>query len=347
MTQHNNESGFRVPPSGFRPPEWRPPGTWVHWLLVIVLAILLIATARSAFYTVGTDVEAVVLRLGRYTTTEGAGFHLKLPFGFDTVARFPTARVLKQEFGFRTTKADVRSEFVKGPYAVESLTLTGDLNIADVEWIVQYRITSATDYWFHLNDPDATVRDLSEAVLREVAGSRTVDDLLTVGRNQIEAEAQTLLQKSFNSYKAGIKVIAVQLRGVTPPEPVQASFNDVNRAEQDREKLINEAKATYNREIPKAEGQALQMVERAEGARRERVNRAMGDAGRFKDILAEYKKSPDVTRKRLYLETMAQVLPAIDEITVLDVSAKSGILPVLQLGSAVERLPEAPARGAP
>ena len=332
--------------AGFRPPEWRPPGTWIHWVLWVVLALLAVATARSAFYTVGTDEHAVVLRLGRYTTTEGPGFHFKLPFGLDTVARFPTERVLKQEFGFRTTKADVRSEFVKGPYAVESLTLTGDLNIADVEWIVQYRITSATDYWFHLNEPDATVRDLSEAVLREVAGSRTVDDLLTVGRNQIEAEAQTLLQKSFNSYHAGIKVIAVQLRGVTPPEPVQASFNDVNRAEQDREKLINEARAAYNRESPKAEGEALQAVERAEGARRERVNRAKGDAERFRQILAEYKKSPDVTRKRLYLETMAQVLPAIDEITVLDGGAKSGILPVLQLSSGVVKMPEAPAAAA-
>ena len=331
--------------AGFRPPEWRPPGTWAHWILWLVLALLAVATARSAFYTVGTDEQAVVLRLGRYTTTESAGFHFKLPFGLDTVARFPTERVLKQEFGFRTTKADVRSEFVKGPYAVESLTLTGDLNIADVEWIVQYRITSATDYWFHLNDPDATVRDLSEAVLREVAGSRTVDDLLTVGRNQIEAEAQTLLQKSFNAYKAGIKVIAVQLRGVTPPEPVQASFNDVNRAEQDREKMINEARAAYNREIPKAEGEALQAVERAEGARRERVNRAIGDAERFKQILTEYRKSPDVTRKRLYLETMAQVLPAIDEITVLDAGQKGGVLPVLQLGAGALKFPEAPAAG--
>ena len=332
--------------AGFRPPEWRPPGTWIHWILWVVLALMAVTTARGAFYTVGTDEQAVVLRLGRYTATEGPGFHLKLPFGLDTVARFPTERVLKQEFGFRTTKADVRSEFVKGPYAVESLTLTGDVNIADVEWIVQYRITSATDYWFHLNEPDATVRDLSEAVLREVAGSRTVDDLLTVGRNQIEAEAQILLQKSFNSYHAGIKVIAVQLRGVTPPEPVQASFNDVNRAEQDREKLINEARAAYNREIPKAEGEALQAVERAEGARRERVNRAKGDAERFRQILAEYKKSPDVTRKRLYLETMAQVLPAIDEITVLDTGSKSGVLPVLQLGAGVVKMPDAPAAAA-
>lgn len=331
--------------AGFRPPEWRPPGTWIHWILWVVLALLAVVTARSAFFTVGTDEEAVVLRLGHFAATEGAGFHFKLPFGLDTVARFPTQRVLKQEFGFRTTKADVRSEFVKGPYAAESLTLTGDLNIADVEWIVQYRITSATDYWFHLNDPDATVRDLSEAVLREVAGSRTVDDLLTVGRNQIEAEAQILLQKSFNAYKSGIKVIAVQLRGVTPPEPVQASFNDVNRAEQDREKMINEARAAYNREIPKAEGEALQTVERAEGARRERINRAKGDAERFRQILTEYKKSPEVTRKRLYLETMAQVLPKIDELTVLDAGQKGGILPVLQLGSGATNLPGAPAAG--
>lgn len=331
--------------AGYRAPTWRPPGTWIHWILWAVLAILTLLTLRSAFYTVATDEQAVVLRLGRFSTTEGPGFHFKLPFGLDTVARFPTERVLKQEFGFRTTKADVRSEFVKQPYAVESLTLTGDLNIADVEWIVQYRITSATDYWFHLNDPDATVRDLSEAVIREVAGSRTVDVLLTVGRNEVEVEAQNLLQHSLNAYKAGIKIVAVQLRGVTPPEPVQASFNDVNRAEQDREKLIDQARASYNREIPKAEGEALQAVERAEGLRRERVNRAMGDAQRFKSILAEYKKSPEVTRKRLYLETMAQVLPAVDEITVLD-AQKSGVLPVLQLGSSAAKvLPAAAVSG--
>lgn len=316
---------------GFDPQNFSMGARWAQWLLYAALAIGVFAAARGSFYTVDTEEKAVVLRLGRLQSIEGPGFHFKLPFDIDEIERFPTERVLKEEFGFRTTKAGVRSEFAKAPYVQESLSLTGDLNIADVEWIVQYRITDPTEYWFHLQEPGQTVRDLSEAVLREVIGSRTVDQVLTVGRSEIEVECQRLLQAALSSYKSGIKVVAVQLRNVTPPEPVQASFNDVNRAEQDREKLIDQAKASYNREIPAAEGEALRTVEQAEGMRVDRVNRAKGDVARFNSILTEYRKAPEVTRRRIYLETMARVLPSVDSITVIDSHAGTGVLPVMQL----------------
>ncbi len=338
----------KVPdPTGPVGPPWGAnlPKNWLQFVLYAVLALTVLVGLKGAMYTVSTEEQAVILRLGRYSGLAEPGFHFKLPFGLDEVRHIPTRPVLKEEFGFRTVKAGVRSEFAKAPFAAESLTLTGDLNIADVEWSVQYRITDPVQFWFHLEEPVETLRDVSEAVVRQVIGSRTVDQVLTVGRQEIEIEAMRLLQEALSSYKSGIKIVALQLRNVTPPEPVQASFNDVNRAEQDREKMINEARAAYNREIPKAEGEALQAVERAEGARRERINRAKGDAERFRQILTEYKKSPEVTRKRLYLETMAQVLPKIDELTVLDGGQKGGILPVLQLGSGATKLPDAPAAG--
>jgi membrane protease subunit HflK len=333
-------------PAAVRPPG-RPtfslPARWGHWLLLLVVGVLAIALLESSMYQVEPEEQAVVLRLGRLYGVEDPGFHFKLPFGLDEVHTLPTRRVLKEEFGFRTVKAGVRSEFQKGPYVQESLSLTGDLNIADVEWIVQYRISSATDFWFHLQEPEQAVRDLSEAVLREVVGSRTVDQVLTVGRQEIEIEALRLLQEALNKYRAGIKIVAVQLRNVTPPEPVQASFNDVNRAEQDRERLIDQAKAVYNREIPSAEGEAQRTVEQAEGLRQERINRAKGDASRFQQMLVAYKKSPDVTRKRLYLETMAQVIAAVDDLTIVDGKAGTQLLPLLQVKQDGQKAGESPA----
>jgi membrane protease subunit HflK len=307
------------------------PERWAMYLLWGVLAVLALLALRGSVYTVGTDEQGVILRLGRWGGIAEPGFHFKLPFGFDEVHLVPTKRVLKEEFGFRTVRADVRSEFAKQPYVQESLTLTGDLNIADVEWIVQYRISDPTAYWFQIEEPAQTVRDMSEAVLRQVIGSRTVDQVLTVGRSEIEAEAKRLLQKQLTSYKSGLSIVALQLRNVTPPEPVQASFNDVNRSEQDREKVIDQARATYNREIPAAEGEALRTVEQAKGQAIDRVNRAKGDANRFLAILAEYRKSPEVTRRRLYLETMAQVLPAVGDLTILDGSTGTNVLPLLDL----------------
>ncbi len=323
-------------PEAVRPPgrpsvPFKLPARWGHWLLLVVVGVLAILLFESSMYQVDPEEQAVVLRLGKLHGVEDPGFHFKLPFGLDEVKRLPTRRVLKEEFGFRTVKAGVRSEFQKAPYIQESLSLTGDLNIADVEWVVQYRISSATDFWFHLQEPEQAVRDLSEAVLREVVGSRTVDQVLTVGRQEIEVDALRLLQDALNKYKSGIKIVAVQLRNVTPPEPVQASFNDVNRAEQDRERLIDLAKAVYNREIPSAEGEAQRTVEQAEGLRQERINRAKGDASRFEQMLTAYRKAPDVTRKRLYLETMAEVLAAVDDLTVVDGHAGTQVLPLLQI----------------
>ena len=324
----------KVPdPTGPVGPPWGAnlPKNWLQFVLYAVLALTVLVGLKGAMYTVSTEEQAVILRLGRYSGLAEPGFHFKLPFGLDEVRHIPTRPVLKEEFGFRTVKAGVRSEFAKAPFAAESLTLTGDLNIADVEWSVQYRITDPVQFWFHLEEPVETLRDVSEAVVRQVIGSRTVDQVLTVGRQEIEIEAMRLLQEALSSYKSGIKIVALQLRNVTPPEPVQASFNDVNRAEQDREQLIDTANASYNREIPAAEGEALRTVEQAEGQRQQRINRALGDGGRFTKILSEYKKAPEVTRRRLYLESMVQVLPGVDEITVLDAAHQAPVLPLLQL----------------
>lgn len=322
------------------------PQRWGHWLLLVVVGVLAILLFGGSMYQVDPEEQAIVLRLGKLHRVEDPGFHFKLPLGLDEVKRLPTRRVLKEEFGFRTIKAGVRSEFQKSPYVQESLSLTGDLNIADVEWVVQYRIANAADFWFHLQEPEQAVRDLSEAVLREVIGSRTVDQVLTVGRQEIEVDSLRLLQEALNKYKAGIKVVAVQLRNVTPPEPVQASFNDVNRAEQDRERLIDQAKAVYNREIPSAEGEAQRTVEQAEGKRQERINRAKGDASRFEQMLTAYRKAPDVTRKRLYLETMAEVLAAVDDLTVVDGHAGAQVLPLLQIKQDGQKALPAPAPAA-
>lgn len=314
----------RLPPS--------LPARWAQWLLLLLVVGLGGLAVSTAFYTVGPEEQAVVLRLGRLLKVSPPGFHAKMPFGVDEVKRVPTGRVLKEEFGFRTVKSGVRSEFAKAPFIQESLSLTGDLNIADVEWVVQYQISDPRQFWFQLEDPEQTVRDLSEAALRHVVGSRTVDQVLTVGRNEIEIEALRLLQEGLSTYKSGIRVVAVQLRNVTPPGPVQDSFNDVNRAEQDREKRIDEARATYNRQIPQAEGEALRTVVEAEGRRIDRVNRALGDAAHFRQVLGEYKKAPEVTRRRLYLETMADVLGAVSELVVVDSAGKAPLLPLLNVG---------------
>jgi membrane protease subunit HflK len=207
--------------------------------------------------------------------------------------------------------------------------LTGDLNVADVEWIVQYRIQDPKAFWFHLDEPEQTVRDVSESVVRMVIGNRSVDEVLTVGRSRIESEAFETMQKVLNDYDSGLKVVAVQLQNVTPPEPVQGSFNDVNRAEQDREKLENEALAKKNREIPKARGEAKRAIDRAKGYEVDRVNAARGETSRFLALLGEYKKAPEVTRARIYLESMRKVMGSVDDLTVLEQG--SGVLPILDV----------------
>ncbi len=319
------------PPGGFETPEFNLPPNLVTLVFYGLAGLMILVAVRGAFFTVGPEEVGVVLRFGRLHTTAQPGFHLKMPFGVDEVHKIAKETVHKEEFGFRTHRAGTRTQYSSARFDDESLMLTGDLNVADVEWVVQYKVRNPDVYFFNLSEPEQTVRDVAESVLRQVVGNRTVDAVLTTGRARIEARAKDLMQEVLDGYKAGIRVTVVQLQNVTPPEPVQASFNDVNRAEQDMEKFENEALAQFNKMIPNAKGEAKRAIDRAEGYKADRVNRAHGNVARFLGILKEYRKAPAVTRSRLYLEQIGKVLPHTGDITVIDEDIK-GVLPHLKLG---------------
>lgn len=300
-------------------------------VLGVIVALVLVFGAQSAFYKVETEETGVVLRLGKSTGTVGPGLHFKLPFGIDEVIKVKTGRVLKEEFGFRTLKADVRSSYSERDYSDESLILTGDLNVTDLEWIVQYQILDPVKYLFNVADPTATIRDLSEAILRTVIGNSMVTDVLTTERETLAFQVQKSLQNTLDEYDVGVRIVTVKFQDVNPPKEVRSAFNEVNEAEQQRESLIFQAREQYNREVPKARGIARSKILEAEGYAMERINHAEGEVQRFKDLLAEYRKAPQVTKKRLYLEKMEQILPRVEQIYVLDKDA-SGIAPLLPLG---------------
>ncbi len=315
----------------------QPPAGLVRRLLIGLAALILLWTS---YFQVGTEEVAVVQRFGAFTGTADPGLHFKLPFGIDRITRVPVQRQLKMEFGFRTVRADARSTFEDTPEAhAEALMLTGDLNVAVVEWIVQYRIRDAYAFLFHVRDVPETFRYMSEAAMRQVVGDHSVDEVLTVGRERVAHQAKEELQRLCDVYAIGIEVQQLVLQDVNPPDPVKPAFNEVNQAIQEKERAINEAWAEYNQAVPLAKGQAEQAVRAAEGYAAERVNNADGDAKRFEALYDEYRKAPDVTRKRMYFETMAALLPKVDRKLVIDESAK-GVLPLLQLGDLAGKKPE-------
>jgi membrane protease subunit HflK len=297
----------------------------------VALGLLAAAFAWTAFYTVPAESEGVVLRLGRFNHVVPSGLHFKIPLGVDNVIVVPVKRQLKQEFGFGTPQAN--NPWQSSPEAEwgeEKAMVTGDLNVALVEWVVQYRIERADHYLFNVRRADATLRDASENVMREVIGDRTVDEVITIGRQEIEDEALQKLQALTRSYAMGIKIDQVQLKNVNPPEKVQASFNEVNQAQQEKERAINVANGEYNKAIPRARGLAGQTIRAAEGYAKKRINEAEGDVLKFNALLAEYTKAPEVTRRRLYLETMAEILPQVKNKLILSDDVK-GVLPLLNL----------------
>jgi len=313
------------------PPNWRPPSLPqipTGQLRIVALVAALLLLLFTAYYQVEPDEVGVVQRFGAHVRTTGPGPHLKIPFGVETVTKVPVLRQLKEEFGFRTLRSDVRSEFESA--AEEALMLTGDLNVAVVEWIVQYRIKDPTSYLFHLRNVRQTLRVMSEAAMRQVVGDHSVDEVLTIGRETIALAAREELQRLCDAYQNGIEIQQLVLQDVNPPDPVQPAFNEVNQAIQEKERAINEAWADYNKSVPKAKGEAEQAVRSAEGYALERVNNAEGDAKRFEALYEEYRKAPLVTRKRIYLETMSQVLPRLGRKLVIDEDAR-GILPLLNL----------------
>ncbi len=295
-----------------------------------VIAIVVIAIAlTTAFFQIGPEEVGVIVRFGKYQRTVDPGLNYKIPF-METVYKVPIERQQKLEFGFRTTKPGVRTEYTRRGTMDESLMLTGDLNLADVEWVVQYRIDNAFNYLFRVRNPETTLRDISEAAMRQIVGDRTVNEVLTVGRTEISSKLQELMQQVCREYSLGVKIEQVVLQDVNPPEPVKAAFNAVNEAQQEKETLINQAKAEYNKVIPKAAGQAKETIQMAEGYASERVNNAKGDVARFNALYKEYVKAPEVTKKRIYLETMEDVIPRLGEKIITDQKGNS-VLPLLQM----------------
>jgi membrane protease subunit HflK len=300
---------------------------------VIILAVLALIAwgAWSAYYTVPSDSVAVVQRFGKYLKDVPPGLHFKLPLGIDAATIVPVKRQLKQEFGFTTPGA-------RDPYQTprprdatrETQMVTGDLNAALVEWVVQYRIADPVKFLFEVREPSETLRYVSESVMREVVGDRTVDEVITIGRQEIESEALTKMQALSTKYAMGISIDQVQLKNINPPRPVQESFNEVNQAQQEKEKLINEARRDYNKVIPLAQGEKDQRIREADGYRLKRVNEAEGDVARFSALLAEYSKAPEVTRRRIYIETLQDVMPGLRSKIIVDEQTGS-ILPFLNL----------------
>jgi len=284
-----------------------------------VALMLLIFGVLSSVYTVPQDSEALVLRFGKLASQNGPGLHFKVPFGVDKVLQIPVKRVLKQEFGFSTISAGVSSEYrVSEENHAQAVMLTGDLNIANVEWIVQYRVEDPVAFAFRVRKVEETLSDVSEAIIRRVVGDRSVTEVLTVGRIEIAEQVRAEMQDTLTAYDTGIEIVTVQLQDVRPPGPVEDSFNEVNEAKQEKERMINEAETLYNQAIPAAQGESARAIAEAEGYALDRVNRSQGDANRFNAMYEEYKKAKAVTRRRIYLETMNEVLPNVGRLIVLD-----------------------------
>ena len=295
-----------------------------------ILGLIILVCLATSFYTVEADEIAVVLMFGKSVRQAEPGLHFKLPLGIERAINVPVRKVFKEEFGFRTLRAGVRTQYDTRDYSEESLLLTGDLNIADVEWVVQYKIKDPKSFLFSVRNPQRALRDLTESVMSRVIGDRTVSEVLTIGRIEIAAEVEVNLQQLLDLYQTGLDVANVTLQDVNPPEAVKSAFNAVNEAKQEKDRLINEAWRDYNQSVPKSKGLAAQKISEAQGYALKRVNEAQGDADRFKAIRSEYQKAKEVTRRRLYLEAMREVLPQVKEIYIIDGQANSPI-PILQL----------------
>ena len=355
-----------------RPPGRSYASMGWKWAGVAALVIVAAVGLITSVYTVPADSAGVVKRFGRYSRATGPGIHLKMPYWIETATAVPVTKVQKEEFGFRTLQAGVDSlylgaeeidtrrsntedlvrliresgerasrggvlqlaeqakEILRGEYVM----LTGDLNITDVEWIVQYQIKDARSYLFNIREPRQTIRDASQAVMRQLIGNGSVDEAITIGRIEYEAAAEESLQKLLDEYETGIHIVAVKLQSSNPPQKVRPAFNEVNMALQQKEQRINEAMKTYNEAVPKTTGEAKKLIESARGYAAERVNRALGDVAKFEKIYEQYSKAPDITKQRMYLETMSKLLPLIPEKWIIEQGgAEGGILMKLDLES--------------
>ena len=311
-------------------PRFEPPQISRRVLGIAVVGLLALFFVFTSFYQVEPDEVGVVLRFGVHQENTPPGFHFKLPFGIDHVLPIPVRRQLTEAFGFRAPNTDHRPQLSERGSREEANMLTGDLNTVVVQWVVQYRIVDPYAFLFKVRNAQETFRDMSEAVMREVVGDRTVNEVLTIGRQEVTAVVLAQLQELAELYEIGIQVDQVVLQDVTPPDSVKPAFNEVNQAEQERSTLISAAQSEYNQVIPRARGEAQQTILEAEGYALDRVNRAEGEAARFTALYSEYRKAPTVTRQRIYLETMRQILPKVGNKVVVDEDVR-GVLPLLNL----------------
>ncbi len=294
-----------------------------------IIALLILFLLISTLFQIQPEEVGIITRFGKYVRKVEPGLNLKVPV-IEKLYKVAVERQQKEEFGFRTTSPGIRSEYTKEGTADESLMLTGDLNLADVEWVVQYRIEDPYSFLFRVREPVVALRDISEASMREIVGDRTVNEVLTVGRAEIALSVQQKIQQLCTEYSLGIRIEQVVLQDVNPPDPVKDAFNDVNQAQQERETLINQARSEYNKVIPRARGQAEETIQRAEGYATERVNNALGETARFSALYREYIKAPEVTKRRIYLETMEEILPKAGNKILTDESGRN-LLPLLQM----------------
>ena len=296
----------------------------------VILVILILIAAFSSFYSVGPDEVGVVRRFGQYVRQTSPGLHFKIPFGIEKSNNVKVKYIFKEEFGFRTEKAGVVTRYSARSYYDESLMLTGDLNVLVVEWVSQFKVKDPIKLLFNIRNPGRTLRNISEAVMRQVVGDYSVNEVLTTHRMEINQAVQDKMQDILDSYDSGIQIVTVKLQDVNPADPVKPSFNEVNEAKQEKEKVINQAWEAYNKVVPKAHGQAEKTIRNAEGYALDRVNRAQGDAVKFTQTWNAYKDSKVVTKKRLFLETMNEILPKTGKKFIID-SEQKGILPLLDL----------------
>ena len=303
-------------------------------LVFAVLILLVLALAGTTMFKVDDTEQAVITRFGKYYKTVGAGLHLKAPFGIDKSYNVPIKVVQTEQFGFQTIKAGQVNQYKNG-ITKESTMLTGDLNIVDVEWSIQYRIVDPVAWLFNVQERKQTIRDISQSVINTLVGDRAFDTMESE-RSAIQTSALELMNENFKQLGLGINVILVQLQNIVPPEGVQQAFDDVNKAIQDKNRFINEGKEVYNAEIPRAQGEANQQVLVAEGYAAERINRAQGDVARFNAVYEEYRKSPKVTRERLYLEAMESVFNEQQNSTLID-SKLDNMLPIKNLTDKAEK----------
>ncbi|MCK4796895.1 MAG: FtsH protease activity modulator HflK [Spirochaetes bacterium] len=301
-------------------------------IVVIVIIVIGVFFLFSSFYTVDKDERAVVTRFGKYLRTAGPGLNLKMPFGIELATKIPVRRILKEEFGFKTIKAGIKSEFYKGKAQIEEARmLTADLKIIQIEWIIQYKITDPVNFLFKVRDPKNSLRAFAIIAMSQIAGNYLFDEIITIAKSEMTNKMQELLQSIINKLEMGILIKTVELINVTPPREVETSYNEVLQAQQEKERIINEAKQEYNKKVIPVEGQAERMIAEAEGYKAERVKVASGDAKYFNSLYREYIKAPEVTKKRIYLETMSEILPNMEKIYIIDEKQKN-LVPLLQMG---------------